>query len=114
MSCRYSELDVHSLTDSFHTSFSRSMRKYNECWRNKTKQSFKPLRAVRLCLPEAIERCENAKHRLFKFIRLPMRIIQQLMPIYPNLQVIHLIRDPRGSLMSQIHVKKFSVEEVGI
>ena len=51
--------------------------------------------------------CQDAKHRLFKFIRLPMRIIQNVFNLYPNLQVIHLIRDPRGSLTSQVRVKKF-------
>ena len=34
-----------------------------------------------------------------------MRVIQRVYNLYPNLQVIHLIRDPRGSLTSQVRVK---------
>ena len=34
-----------------------------------------------------------------------MRIIQRVYNLYPNLKVVHLIRDPRGSLTSQVRVK---------
>lgn len=106
--CRYGDLDIHSLVDGFHHQFSRSMRLLIECW----KMKHRTLKAMRQCLPDAIKMCQNAKQRLFKFIRLPMRIIQNVFNLYPNLQVIHLIRDPRGSLTSQIKLNKSSWEDI--
>ena len=101
--CRYGDLDIFSLVDHFHKQFSRSMRILVQCWAMK----HRTLKALKQCLPDAIKMCQNAKQRLFKFIRLPMRVIKNVFNLYPNLQVIHLIRDPRGSLTSQVKLKIF-------
>ncbi|XP_045177834.2 uncharacterized protein LOC123537928 [Mercenaria mercenaria] len=107
--CRFGELDAHSLTDSFHTQYSRSMKTFNNCWRRKRRT----LKTLRECLPAAIEMCKRAKYRLFKFIRLPMRIVQSVMDMYPGLQAVHLIRDPRGSLLSQFKIRNITWDRIG-
>ena len=86
------------------------MRSLTECWKRK----HRTVKAMRLCLPDIIKKCLNAKQRLFKFIRLPMRIIQKVFNLYPNMQIIHLIRDPRGSLTSQIKVNKSSWSDISL
>lgn len=106
--CRFDELDIHSLLDNFHMQFSRSMRTLVQCWKMRPHTH----KTMHQCLPSAIKMCQNAKQRLFKFIRLPMRIIQSVFNLYPNLQTIHLIRDPRGVLTSQIKLKKSSWEDI--
>lgn len=107
--CRYGDLDVHSLTDSFHKSYSRSMMPFYRCWQPKPRT----LRTLRECLPKAIEKCQNAKYRLFKFIRLPMPLLESVIDMFPRLQTIHLIRDPRGALSSQIKVNNFTWDRIG-
>ncbi|KAL4218632.1 sulfotransferase 1 [Mactra antiquata] len=106
--CRYWELDIHSLTDTFHAQFSRSMQQVYKCFIGKPRT----IEMVRKCIPDAIEKCQKVKHRLFKFIRLPMRVVRSIFPVYPNLQVVHLVRDPRGSLTSQINLNVTSWGEI--
>lgn len=98
--CRFEDLDAHSLSDSFHVTHSRSMRKYYKCLMPKPHT----MQTLRECLPEATELCRNAKYRMYKFIRLPMRVLNSVFGLFPNLQVVHLARDPRGSLTSQINL----------
>lgn len=100
---------MHSLTDDFHGSYSRSLKKFQMCWQSKPRTR----NALKECLPLAIEKCKNAKYRLFKFIRLPMRVINSVKDVYPGLQTIHLIRDPRGSLSSQIKVNNVTWNDIG-
>lgn len=85
------------------------MKKFYQCWRPKPRT----VRTLRECLPMAIDMCKKAKYRIFKFIRLPMRVVKSVFDIYPRLQVVHLIRDPRGSLSSQIKVNNSTWDQIG-
>ncbi|XP_069104652.1 carbohydrate sulfotransferase 1-like [Argopecten irradians] len=53
------------------------------------------------CISEMIPYCKSAS-RIVKTIRLSMDIVQLLMSTFPKLKVIHLIRDPRGMLISRM------------
>ena len=53
------------------------------------------------CALKMKEKCEMANLRVIKTIRLSMRAISQLMEEFPELKIIHLIRDARATLMSQ-------------
>lgn len=108
--CRFKELDISSLADNFHQYFSRSMRKFAKCWWTKRRV----VKSLKACIPVAKRLCENAQYRLFKFIRLPMSVVNSVIDMYPNLQIMHLLRDPRGVMMSQIKVKKFEVSELPV
>ena len=46
--------------------------------------------------------CLKANIRAFKFIRLPMAAVEGLLNSNDNLRVIHLVRDPRAMLDSQV------------
>ncbi|KAH3890833.1 carbohydrate sulfotransferase 5-like [Dreissena polymorpha] len=108
LECRLEELDVNSLADSFHQYYSATMSKFSACWQAK----HRIVRSLQECLPVAKELCERAHFRLFKFIRLPMDVIESVFESYPNLQVIHLLRDPRAVLRSQVKVNAFTLEEI--
>jgi len=84
------------------------MRKFANCWWTKRRV----IKSLKDCIPVAKKLCENAKYRLFKFIRLPMRVVSSVFEFYPHLQIVHLLRDPRGVMMSQIRVKKFEVDKL--
>ncbi|OWF43943.1 Carbohydrate sulfotransferase 1 [Mizuhopecten yessoensis] len=53
------------------------------------------------CISKLIPVCEKAV-RIIKTIRLSMDMVQELMENIPNLKVIHLLRDPRGMIVSRI------------
>lgn len=60
---------------------------------------------VRHCLPLLTERCKNASVRLTKFIRLSMHSIEPILRRLENIspvKVVHLVRDPRAMLDSQL------------
>ena len=46
-------------------------------------------------------KCEQSKLIIMKTIRLPIKAISQFLEDIPGLKIIHLIRDPRATLMSQ-------------
>ncbi|XP_052790539.1 carbohydrate sulfotransferase 5-like [Mya arenaria] len=108
LDCRLEELDAYSLADKFHLEFSTSMRKFAKCWQEKRKT----IKSLRNCLPVAKKLCEEATTRLFKFIRIPLDLIESVFEEYPNLQVIHLLRDPRAVLRSQVKVKKITWAQI--
>ena len=62
----------------------------------------KNLVAINDCLAEAKQKCLAAPLRVIKFIRLRMPLVAELLPLYPNMKVIYLQRDPRGILRSRI------------
>ena len=60
------------------------------------------LHKIQKCLPLLTENCENATTRLFKFIRLSMEVAGRLLPKFSDIKIIHLTRDPRAMLDSQV------------
>ena len=67
------------------------------------------------CLPILKTECENSPIRIFKTIRLPLKLIHvsNLMVAIPGLKIVHLVRDPRATLRSQLIFGKCSVKKFG-
>jgi len=59
---------------------------------------------VKQCVQLIEKRCKESKHIVFKNVRLPMYLLGPIMKDIPNLKIIHLLRDPRAIVRSQIRV----------
>ena len=57
--------------------------------------------AVRVCVLKLKQICLSSRYRVVKTIRTTMKQIKGLMSEIPQLKIIHLVRDPRDTLMSQ-------------
>ena len=106
MNCRFAEIDQESLLDWFHLSDSnRSKESFLVCVKHKRLQNPSNTIAIKECLPRLERTCNSATMRVFKTIRLPMATAEYFMHKYPNVKVIHLLRDPRGMFLSQTRAR---------
>ncbi|KAK3590733.1 hypothetical protein CHS0354_030968 [Potamilus streckersoni] len=102
--CRFDELDTSSLTDALTWRLGSEIgKKFLLCNGVKSLMplAVNPNSSHRKCNNLVRESCLESKLRLFKFIRLPMTVAGRLLTGDSNLKVIHLLRDPRGMLVSQ-------------
>lgn len=56
---------------------------------------------IKFCVQKLQHLCLASKHRVIKTIRTNMQQIKAITATVPQLKVIHLIRDPRDTMMSQ-------------
>ena len=96
--CNLVNLDVLTLHQQ-HMDKSSSTRDYLSCVQHTTL-----LQLQQACLDTLISRCLASRHVLVKTIRLDMTMARELLKLLPNLKVIHLIRDPRATLMSRVQL----------
>ncbi|XP_069119137.1 carbohydrate sulfotransferase 1-like [Argopecten irradians] len=61
----------------------------------------KTLSESRACVNVTKKACHISSHSAFKTIRIPMDLLEDLMKSIPNLHIIHLLRDPRATILSQ-------------
>ncbi|KAL4220298.1 chondroitin 6-sulfotransferase [Mactra antiquata] len=101
LTCDLSNLSVQTLTDDF-VRFSRYMKKFRECYLA-AKESNSEIR-IHKCLQNAKLACERAPLIVLKFIRLSMQFVAQLLPYFPSMKIVHLVRDPRGIYNSRKRV----------
>ena len=59
-------------------------------------------RSINTCIPRLKSECDKAPIRILKTIRLPLKFISHLILEIPGLKVVHLVRDPRATLRSQM------------
>ena len=59
------------------------------------------------CIPKLIPVCRAAKHRVTNVLRLSLDNTEDLLRDNPRLKVIHLLRDPRGTINSNIKNRWF-------
>ena len=122
LTCNFQELDIDTLVDIHHFRFKDSMFDFYQCaithvetirrFRKtvKNRMAWNPtealirrnLHAINECLSEAKQKCLDAPLRVIKFIRLRMPLVAKLLPLYPNMKVVYLQRDPRGILRSRM------------
>ena len=57
---------------------------------------------IQRCLHLMTDKCVNSTARLFKFIRMSMGVAERLLQNSPDIKIIHLSRDPRAMLDSQV------------
>jgi hypothetical protein len=56
------------------------------------------------CLPPLTQVCRRSRIITAKVIRLSMELVEPLLEQLPNLVLVHLVRDPRGIIMSRLRV----------
>ena len=83
------------------------------CFKQEMKRRNNQSIAIRMCARQLQNVCENSPFRIIKTIRLELNDIQNLLEDLPNLKIIHLVRDPRGTLASQARVGQCSAIKGG-
>ncbi|KAH3883900.1 hypothetical protein DPMN_007868 [Dreissena polymorpha] len=93
LTCDLEKLSLDSLKDSASWQQPNSMR-----------YLFKTSPDFQLCLRRARQRCLESKTIILKLIRLSIQQAIELLPFFPNMKIIHLVRDPRAIINSRRNV----------
>lgn len=56
------------------------------------------------CLPIMTKACQKSKMHIVKTLRLSMKETDDILGDIPNARVVHLVRDPRGALLSRQYI----------
>ncbi|XP_023932891.1 carbohydrate sulfotransferase 3 isoform X1 [Lingula anatina] len=105
LNCRLKEVPMETLApgrDESHSFFfnmdhrSMNLKRYRECLVSKKRPE------EHQCVPILSKYCNHAKLVALKILRLRMEWLPPLLDKNPGLKVIHLVRDPRGSLFSRM------------
>lgn len=99
--CDFRQVDLLSLSNEFIHIFTPEHDTYFNCIQEHRMRSAL-IRNVDKCLHILQEQCRIAKSRAYKTIRLSMASVGTLLERLPSLKVVHLIRDPRAILQSQL------------
>ncbi|KAH3739758.1 hypothetical protein DPMN_046445 [Dreissena polymorpha] len=104
LTCNLQRLSLTSLTDDFHSYDSDIMQSFLNCSKRDLSQyghnsTIPP--ATQLCLRRAHEQCLASNIIILKLIRLRMRQAISLLPFFPNMKIVHLVRDPRAIVSSR-------------
>lgn len=54
------------------------------------------------CVGMLVEACFQSKYMVIKTIRLPIDTLMSLMEEFPSMKILHLVRDPRATVLAQI------------
>ncbi|XP_069122200.1 carbohydrate sulfotransferase 5-like [Argopecten irradians] len=101
-SCKLTGLPLDVLTDGFLTHGNeKTSHQLMSCLASFRRLSSEPSMALRRCIPDYEMICNNSKHVVIKTIRMRMSSMERLLVNFPRLKVIHLMRDPRGTVRSQ-------------
>ncbi|KAH3835151.1 carbohydrate sulfotransferase 1-like [Dreissena polymorpha] len=123
LTCSLDELPSDILTDRHHSVFIDSLNYFEDCSskhiadlksmhtilnQTQTTNSTNTITKLRLndnlrkCLLPYTASCRNSSAVVMKFIRLRMRHAIRLLSDFPKLKIVHLVRDPRGIIDSQM------------
>ncbi|WAR08039.1 hypothetical protein MAR_017997 [Mya arenaria] len=106
LSCRLQDLSKTSLNEQFLSQYNTKMKPFQTCMRS-AKISMNGLNygsAITSCLKKPIQDCQSASFVVLKFIRMRIGELASLLPYFPNMKIVHLIRDPRGMFNSRNHI----------
>ena len=78
------------------------LRNYRKCYGGHFKITRNKSLAIDACISKLKTECEHSSIRVIKAIRLPLNLISHLMEEIPGLKIVHLVRDPRATLRSQM------------
>ncbi|KAH3709472.1 hypothetical protein DPMN_068935 [Dreissena polymorpha] len=67
-----------------------------------------------MCAKQLQTVCTESSFRIVKTIRLEMSSVTHLLGMFPNLKTVHLVRDPRATLVSQAYVGMCSGKHGGM
>ncbi|XP_046561533.1 carbohydrate sulfotransferase 2-like [Haliotis rubra] len=94
--CHPTKIDVATLSQ-FHLGSSNDTKPYQMCLKTNP-----GVLKILGCLPILQKQCMESDLSVIKTIRFPMGAVETMMKSNPSLKVIHLIRDPRPTIKSQI------------
>ncbi|WAR08040.1 CHST3-like protein, partial [Mya arenaria] len=103
LSCRLQDLSKTSLNEQFLSRYNTKMKPFQTCMKT-AKISLTGLNygsAITACLKKPIQDCQSASFVVLKFIRMRIGESASLLPYFPNMKIVHLIRDPRGMFNSR-------------
>ncbi|XP_013379310.1 carbohydrate sulfotransferase 3 [Lingula anatina] len=102
LNCRFSEVPISILAPvpPYHKWFTVDDRhhhlgSFKACILNKTDD--------RPCRPLLTRACRNASIVAFKTIRMTLRMTEDILDKNPDLNILHLVRDPRGAMWSNFN-----------
>lgn len=108
--CNLTAIDLGSLTHNDMYFYSKTTRFYYSCHGHRGHPG--PINRVKYCLWYLLNSCSTSTVRVFKTIRMSMESVELLLEQLPNLKVIHLLRDPRAILQSQLTAKLIGFPEL--
>ncbi|XP_053408734.1 carbohydrate sulfotransferase 3-like isoform X4 [Mercenaria mercenaria] len=98
--CNLTRLPVIGLVDNFlKKGLKTSM--FRPCLEEEYLRTKHHLRALQICVKKLQSICEDSPIRIIKTIRLEFSSVKHLLEELPNLKIVHLVRDPRATLLSQ-------------
>ncbi|XP_046559233.1 carbohydrate sulfotransferase 3-like [Haliotis rubra] len=104
--CDFPKLDIATLTQ-YHMQSSDSTKSYHYCL-----QRYPGALNILKCIPILYKRCKAAKVGVIKTIEFPIISAKYLATKDRSLKVLHLIRDPRATLLSQVLHGRFSWDAI--
>lgn len=116
LTCNLMSLSLPTLKDPFHQTYTKQLRSIRSCIKrystirrlgttgNLRRRYENPESSVKRCLYKPISVCKGSPAIVLKFIRLRMENVLNVLPYFPNMKVIHLLRDPRGIFNSRSHL----------
>ena len=94
LTCNIKAVSIESITDN-----RQLMNSYREC------NFISPLDFVggriNNCISEITQSCRKSPIKIIKFVRLRVKHCSVLLDKYPNMKLLHLVRDPRGIFNSR-------------
>lgn len=102
--CDQFTVDIDVLTSSMMLAGRKSSCLYRCA--NVKESSFK-----RKCIHRCMQWCVTSNIRVIKTIRFRMLGVDRLLRLLPDLKVIHLVRDPRGMLLSRIMTGEYCIHD---
>ncbi|XP_060566337.1 carbohydrate sulfotransferase 1-like isoform X2 [Ruditapes philippinarum] len=109
LNCKLTALNIHTLSNPHHAQHTNIMAAFTNCMKEEKKKQTPNLRR---CFDEATSLCKKAPLRIIKFIRIKMKDAAMLLLLYPNLKIVHLVRDPRGIMNSRFKIHMASEDKI--
>nr|KAG5703751.1 hypothetical protein BaRGS_009549 [Batillaria attramentaria] len=106
LDCRFGALNLRAFYDASFLSVGKKTKPFIDCRRN-----HQGIMGILGCLPLLQHPCAAARVTSLKTIRLSMEQAASLAKSDPKVKVVHLVRDPRGTLRSQRIYGKFKPSE---
>ncbi|XP_069115187.1 carbohydrate sulfotransferase 1-like isoform X2 [Argopecten irradians] len=100
MTCDFQSLDHRMLIDGMHL-MSHKYVPFLSCVDRQSNSSGDTEQSLTRCLPLLEKACRSSGFIVIKTVRLSMAHLESLMVKYPNLHILHLMRDPRAVLFSK-------------
>ncbi|XP_021362261.1 uncharacterized protein LOC110456049 isoform X2 [Mizuhopecten yessoensis] len=102
LTCDFDNINIKDIQSRFIGTFSHNLSKYAKCLKTQ-------LLSINICITILRNQCHNATVRIVKTIRMKMESAIMLMKWLPELRIIHLLRDPRGKMASELGARMSAV-----